>query len=213
MSSQKTPPNRYSQPYTDKPPSTTFLVLSSALIGTLLMLGLSGCSQTETLSKRIDQSDDRTAVQTQEPDTIRVDSLRVDTVWSAGATITWPETVEVAKETPTEKDTAGTFPLQEIAIDSAHVRLAGPSKAYTIPHPCFGERLLGRSVGGGVSFRVTGECVPRDTVVKYETEERSWVQQKIDGAARSFSLLALLVGGLYAAWGIIGTAAKAALPW
>jgi len=213
MNKPRPPCLQRQQPWRNPRPRSTAALLALTLCITLLGLYLSGCKSTETRRTVVDQTDERTAVQTESPDTIRVDSLRVDTVWMPGATITWPETVKVAKEKPTKKDTADAFPLQELSVDSSNVRLTGLSKEFSVPHPCFGETLIARSFQNGVSFRVTGDCVPRDTIIKTKIQRQSWVDRKIDAAARWLSVVAIGLILVYLLRRTLGTAIRAALPW
>jgi len=196
-----------------RPQTPWRLLLIAALAATLALLSLSGCTTTRTESIRVDQTDKRTAVRTDAPDTIFVDSLRVDTMWMPGKAITVPETVEVARREPTPADTTNAFPLQRITVDSAHVRLTGLQNQYSLAHPCFGERLIGNSEGGEVSFYVEGECVTRDTTIQVVYEQQSWLDRTIDRLARWLSLLAIMGVSLYILWSTISTTIRAALPW
>jgi len=213
MSRPTAPRNKRMCPHKHRNPSIVAALLGAALTCALLLLALPGCKSVETRTQRIDQTDQRTAVQTENPDTIVVDRIRTDTVWMPGTTITWPEIVRVSEEVPTKEDTVDAFPLKELAVDSSHVRITGLTKEYTLPHPCFGERLLGRSLGGDVSFRVTGDCVPRDTVVKTRIERQSWFDRMLDRGSRWFSILVIIGLTLYVLRGTLSTAIRAAMPW
>lgn len=183
-----------------------------AAILAALVLGW-GCSSTGTKEMRIDQTDKRQAVQTEPADTVYVDSLRVDTMWMPGMTVTVPETVEVAADAPTARDTSDAFPLQEVAVDSAQVRLTGLTERHVLAAPCFGETLVGRATGGEMEFYVKGDCTQRDTIVRIEYEKESWLDRTLDKIGRWISLVALLGIGLYILWGTISTTIRAALPW
>ena len=178
----------------------------------LLAATLAACSSTGTKQIRVDRTDERNAVNTH-TDTVMVDSIRVDTLWLPGMTLTVPETVEVAQETPTPEDTTDAFPLQELAVDSAQVRVTGLTEEYRLATPCFGQRLIGRPDGEGMEFYVNGECIPRDTVIEVKYEKESWMDRTTDRLARWISLFALLGAATYLLWGTISTAIKAALPW
>lgn len=183
-----------------------------AAIIAVLVVGW-GCSSTGTKEVRIDQTDRRQAVQTEPADTVYVDSLRVDTMWMPGMTVTVPETVEVARSEPTAKDTNGAFPLQEFAVDSAQVRLTGLTGRHVLAAPCFGETLVGRATGGEMEFYVRGDCTQRDTIARFEYEKESWLNRTLDKIGRWISLVALLGIGLYILWGTISTTIRAFLPW
>jgi len=194
-----------------RPPWRTLFI--AAITAALILLSLAGCTTTRTESVRVDQTDRRTAVSTEKPDTVFVDSLRVDTLWMPGKVVTVPETVEVARREPTPEDTANAFPLQRITVDSAQVRLTGLQEQYSLAHPCFGERLIGNSEGGELSFYVEGKCVSRDTTIQVVYEQQSWLDRTVDRLARWVSLVALLGVGLYILWGLISTTIRSALPW
>jgi len=178
----------------------------------LIAVALVACSSTGTKQIRVDRTDERNAVN-KRTDTLVVDSIRVDTMWLPGMTLTVPETVEVAQETPTPKDTTDAFPLQELVVDSAQVRVTGLSEEYRLASPCFGQRLVGRLDGEGLEFYVKGECIPRDTVIEVKYEKESWIGRTTDRLARWISFFALCGAVTYLLWGTISTAIKAALPW
>lgn len=184
----------------------------SRLLAALLILAL-GCSSTGTKEVRIDQTDRRNAVQTEHADTVFVDRVRVDTMWLPGMTITAPETVQVAPDRPEPEDPPDTFPLQEVSVDSAQVRLTGLTERHILASPCFGQRLVGRAAKGEMEFYVKGECIPRDTVIQVEYETQSWMDRSIDRLGRWFSLVALLGIGLYVLWGTIKTTVRSIVPW
>lgn len=178
----------------------------------LLILAL-GCSSTGTKEVRIDQTDRRNAVQTEPADTVYVEKIRVDTMWLPGMTITAPETVQVAPDRPEPEDPPNTFPLQEVSVDSAQVRLSGLTERHILASPCFGQKLVGRATGGEMEFYVKGDCIPRDTIIKVEYEKESWTNRTLDRMGRWFSLIALLGIGVYVLRGTLITSIRAALPW
>jgi len=183
------------------------------LVVLALLLSLLACSSTGTEHVRIDQTDRRDAVQTEAPDTVTVERVRTDTLWMPGMTLTVPETVEVAREEPTARDTTDAFPLKEVAVDSAQVRLSGLTERHILAAPCLGQRLIGRSVQGEMEFYVEGDCVARDTTIECTYEKESWIERTTDKLARWFSLVALVGFGMYLLWGTLETAIRAALPW
>mgnify|MGYP000182061251 FL=1 len=198
------------KPHTEGTTGFGFLLLITFVI---LLLASMGCSSTGAKEVRVDQTDERNAVRTAAPETLRVETVRTDTMWMPGLTITTPETVRVAAEKPASADTADSFPLQRLSVDSAQVQIDGLTESYTLSSPCFGQRLTADAQGGELSFYVRGECLPRDTVVRVEYEKPSFFERKINTASRWIAALAGLAILAYLLRGTLVAIVRSALPW
>ena len=198
------------KPHTEGSTGFGFLLLITLVI---FLLASMGCSSTGVKEVRVDQTDHRSAVRTAAPETLRVETVRTDTMWMPGLTITAPETVRVAPEEPAREDTADSFPLQRLSVDSAQVKISGLTEGYTLSSPCFGQRLTANAQDGELSFYVRGECLPRDTVVRVEYEKPSFFERKINTASRWIAALAGFAILAYLLRGTLVAIVRSALPW